>query len=50
MNTMLHLAKERSNLRVVADQIGSPTPASLLVNMTCAIIRQANSDLPGFLA
>jgi dTDP-4-dehydrorhamnose reductase len=50
MNTMLHLAKERSNLRVVSDQIGSPTPASLLVNMTCAIIRQANSDLPGLLS
>lgn len=39
LRTMLRLAAERDELRVVADQIGSPTPAWLIADITAAILR-----------
>jgi dTDP-4-dehydrorhamnose reductase len=38
MLTILRLAREREELRVVADQTGSPTPAALVADTTRAIL------------
>lgn len=38
--TMLRLAKERSELRVVSDQLGAPTSAALLADLTAHLVRQ----------
>ena len=35
---MLRLAGEREELRVVADQVGAPTPASWIADATAAVI------------
>ena len=40
LRTMLRLAQERDELRVVADQRGSPTPAWLIADVTAAVLRQ----------
>jgi dTDP-4-dehydrorhamnose reductase len=37
--TMLRLAGEREELRVVADQVGAPTPAAWIADATAALIR-----------
>lgn len=40
LRTMLRIGAERDELRVVADQVGSPTPAWLIADVTAAILAQ----------
>jgi len=49
IKTMLRLAQEREQLRVIDDQIGAPTGAELLADVTAHAIRcaQAQPDLAG---
>jgi dTDP-4-dehydrorhamnose reductase len=47
VKTILRLAKERSELRIVADQFGAPTWARLLAESTAQIIGQYSEDKSG---
>lgn len=40
LRTMLRVGAERDELRVVADQIGTPTPASLIADVTAELLRK----------
>ena len=40
MKTMLKLAQQRDSLNVVADQIGAPTPARLIANVSALALQQ----------
>ena len=40
LRTMLRLASERAELQVVGDQVGSPTPAWLIADVTSKVLRQ----------
>ena len=45
--TMLRLAKDRDELKVIADQIGAPTGAELLADVTAHAIRTVQTRLDG---
>ncbi|KRA77091.1 dTDP-4-dehydrorhamnose reductase [Lysobacter sp. Root667] len=44
LRTMLRVGAERDELRVVADQIGSPTPAWLIADVSAQILRQGVAE------
>lgn len=45
--TMLRLARERSELRIVADQIGAPTWSASIAAMTASVVAQGVADAAG---
>lgn len=46
LRTMLRVGAERDRLRVVADQIGTPTPAALIADVTAAVVAQVMAIEP----
>jgi dTDP-4-dehydrorhamnose reductase len=50
LKAIVRLSRERSELRIVADQIGAPTPARVIARIVTPIIEQCRSDLPTRLA
>jgi dTDP-4-dehydrorhamnose reductase len=47
MRTIARLAREREELRIVADQFGAPTPAAWIAEATARIIARDGADLAG---
>ena len=45
LNTIIGLSRERSELRIVADQIGAPTPARVIARIVTTILGQCRSDM-----
>ena len=45
LNTIVRLSRERSELRIVADQIGAPTPARVIAGIVTTIIERCRSDM-----
>jgi dTDP-4-dehydrorhamnose reductase len=45
LRTMAQLARERTELRVVADQFGAPTPAGLIAASVAAIIKSGRAPI-----
>jgi dTDP-4-dehydrorhamnose reductase len=50
LRTIMRLAGERSELRIVADQIGAPTPARVIADGLVQILRARRADLPAAFA
>lgn len=50
MRTMIRLARERDQMRVVADQFGTPTSARTIAEVLNAIVVQNREDLPAAFA
>jgi dTDP-4-dehydrorhamnose reductase len=44
LRTMLRLASERESLRVVADQIGTPTSARMIADLTAQVVAQSQRE------
>lgn len=44
LRTMLRVGAERDVLRVVADQVGTPTPAALIADVTAQILQQGGDQ------
>jgi len=47
LRTMLRAGAERDELRVVADQVGTPTPAALIADVTAQLLLQRTPDTSG---
>uniref|UniRef100_UPI003F80BA45 dTDP-4-dehydrorhamnose reductase n=1 Tax=Xanthomonas sp. 0924 TaxID=2835534 RepID=UPI003F80BA45 len=47
LRTMLRVGAERDELRVVDDQVGTPTPAALIADVTAQLLRQRTPDTSG---
>ena len=45
LRAIARLSRERSELRIVADQIGAPTPARVIARIVTLIIEKCRSDL-----
>ncbi len=48
IRTILHLAKERESLKVIADQYGVPTSADWLARISCALMLNEDHELRSF--
>jgi len=45
LNTIIALSRERSELRIVADQIGAPTPARVIARIVTTILEECRSNM-----
>jgi dTDP-4-dehydrorhamnose reductase len=50
LRTIARLARERTELRIVADQIGAPTSAPVIANILAGILEANAADLPAAFA
>jgi dTDP-4-dehydrorhamnose reductase len=50
LNTMVRLARERSELRVVADQVGAPTSARVIADVISRLLESDPGDIPRLFA
>jgi dTDP-4-dehydrorhamnose reductase len=47
IHTMLRLAKERDELKIISDQFGAPTGAELIADITALALNQPNKHIDG---
>ena len=45
LNMIIALSRERSELRIVGDQIGAPTPARVIARIVTTILEQCRTDM-----